>query len=94
MDKEEHLLAGKEPPAMQISEGKPPLVWMSENDGLLVLENLEDWRPFFEGSSLEFGDGGHSFISIQLSPAGKEFLRLVEVCADNPNVQIICSTTC
>ena len=88
------ILAHANKTAMQISEGKPPLVWMSENDGLLVLENLEDWRPFFEGSSLEFGDGGHSFISIQLSPAGKEFLRLVEVCADNPNVQIICSTTC
>ena len=58
------------------------------------MENLEDWKPFFEGQSLEFGDGSTSFIHIQLTPAGKEFLSLIEVCADNPNVQIIASTTC
>ena len=88
------ILAQANKTAIQISKNKPPLLWLSENNGLLVLENLEDWKPFFEGQSLEFGDGSTSFIHIQLTPAGKEFLSLIEVCADNPNVQIIASTTC
>ena len=88
------IMAQANKTAIQISRGKPPLLWLSENSGLLVLENLEDWKPFFEGHSFEFGDGSSSFISIQLTPAGKEFLNLVEVCAENPNVQIIASTTC
>ena len=88
------ILAHANKTAMQISHGKPALVWLSENSGLLVLENLEDWQPFFEGQSLEFGDGAQSFISIQLTPAGREFINLVEACALNPNVQILCSTTC
>ena len=88
------ILAHANKTALQLSHGRSPLMWLSENNGLLVLENLEDWKPFFEGRTLEFGDGSQSFISIQLTPAGKEFLGLVEVCADNPNVQIIASTTC
>lgn len=87
------ILAQANKTAMQVSHGKPPLVWLSENNGLLILENLEDWGPFFDGQSIEFGDGVKSFISIQLSPAGKEFLNMVEICSENPNVQILCSTT-
>ena len=79
--------------AVTLARGKAPLVWLSENAGLLIIESLEDWTPFFEGSSFEFGDGVHSFLSIHLTPAGKEFINLIEVCAKNPNVQVICSTT-
>jgi SpoVK/Ycf46/Vps4 family AAA+-type ATPase len=80
--------------AVQLAHGRAPLMCLSENSGLLIIENLEDWTPFFEGSSFEFGDGEHSVFSIHLTPAGKEFINLIEACVKNPNVQIICTTTC
>ncbi len=80
--------------AVTLARGKAPLVWLSENAGLLIIESLEDWTPFFEGSSFEFGDGERSIFSIHLTPAGKEFINLIEVCVKNPNVQVLCTTTC
>lgn len=80
--------------AVTLARDKAPLVWLSENAGLLIIESLEDWTPFFEGSSFEFGDGERSIFSIHLTPAGKEFINLIEVCVKNPNVQVLCTTTC
>ncbi len=77
---------------MDISRGKPPLVAISENNGLLIMENIEDWSIFFEEESFDGPDGPQPMMPVRLTPAGREFLSLIEHCADNPRVQIICTT--
>lgn len=76
---------------INLSRGKTPLLWLAENDGLLIIENVEDWSIFFDEDPFDLGDSMQPIVPVKLTPAGKEFLGLIEKCVENPKVQIICT---
>lgn len=75
--------------ALTNTKNKSPLTWISENNGLLIIENVEDWTMFFDEPD---EDSMNPFLPIKLTPTGSELISLVAKSIDNPQVQILCTT--
>lgn len=77
--------------AVDLSKGVSPFPWIADHNGLIILEEIENWDVFLD-EDFEFSSGFQPFMPIRLTPSGQELIELLRKCVDNVNVQIICTT--
>ena len=77
--------------ALDLAKNISPFAWVADNNGLIIIEELESWNVFFD-DDLEYTNGFQPFMPLRLTPSGQELITLLRKCVENVNVQIICTT--
>lgn len=94
-------MSGNNVPAVAVSanrevmkhcKNKSALDWISKNNGILVLKQLENWNIPFVDDNFEEELVAPGIFALKIAQGGQEVLNMIFDAIHNPNVQIIATS--